>query len=311
MKRSTTPNWRPLLRAVYAFLIGIAALWAMPRNAYAQLYITQSTLPGLEVGGVSEYDANTGVLMNATFITELNDPVFLALLDNVLFVANFNDNTVGQYDATSGRPMNPNFIPGLTAPEGLAVTGPSAFSPSPLLYVAVVNSGVEGIGGAINKYNANTGAVISTSFIFINGEPTGLAVMGPSPFFPSGFLFVANFSSGTVGKYDATTGAPINTSFITGLKGPTGLVLQGRSLLVANFFGNTVSKYDAITGARIKARFITGLNFPAGLALNGNKLYVTNDNDPGTVGEYNAITGARIKAKFITGLSFPLGVAVK
>jgi hypothetical protein len=117
MKTSTTPNWRPLLRAVYTFLIGIAALWATPRNAYAQLYVTQSTLPGQEVGGVSEYDANTGVLMNASFITGLNDPVFLALLDNVLFVANFNDNTVGQYDATSGRPMRPNFIPGLTAPE--------------------------------------------------------------------------------------------------------------------------------------------------------------------------------------------------
>ena len=299
------------MRAVCAVLIGMAALWAMPRNAYAQLYVTQSTLPGLDVGGVSEYDPNTGVLINATFITGLNDPVFLALLGNNLFVADFNNNTVGKYDATSGHPINSSFITGMNPPEGLAVTGPSAFSPSPLLFVAVANSFNGQISGQISKYNADTGAIINSQFIFINGEPTGLAVMGPSPFFPSGFLFVANFTTGTVGKYDATSGAPINASFITGLKGPTGLVLQGRHLLVANLFGNTVSKYDSITGAKIKARFITDLNFPAGLALNGNNLYVTNNNDPGTVGEYNAITGAKIKAKFITGLNFPLGVAAQ
>ena len=68
MKASATLNWRPLLRASYAFFIGIAALWAMPRNAAAQLYVTQSTLPGEELGGVSEYDANTGVVMRASFI---------------------------------------------------------------------------------------------------------------------------------------------------------------------------------------------------------------------------------------------------
>ena len=84
MNTSSTSNWRPLLPVFYAFLMTIAALWAMPRNAYAQLYVTQSTLPGLDVGGVSEYDPNTGVLMNATFITGLNAPEGLALNGNNL-----------------------------------------------------------------------------------------------------------------------------------------------------------------------------------------------------------------------------------
>jgi hypothetical protein len=44
-----TSNWRPLLRAFYPFLIAIAALWAMPKNARAQLYVTE--VPG-DNGGV-------------------------------------------------------------------------------------------------------------------------------------------------------------------------------------------------------------------------------------------------------------------
>ena len=40
MKTSITSNWRPLLRALYAFVIAIIVLWAMPRNARAQLYVT-------------------------------------------------------------------------------------------------------------------------------------------------------------------------------------------------------------------------------------------------------------------------------
>jgi hypothetical protein len=64
MKSSITANLRPLLRAFYPFLIAVVALWAMPRNARAQLYITQNTT-------VSEYDATTGAAINANFITGL------------------------------------------------------------------------------------------------------------------------------------------------------------------------------------------------------------------------------------------------
>src|SRR5215471_12077734 len=36
MNTSIASNWRPHSRALYAFLIAIAALWVMPRNAQAQ-----------------------------------------------------------------------------------------------------------------------------------------------------------------------------------------------------------------------------------------------------------------------------------
>ena len=53
MKARITSNFRPPLRAFYAFLIASAVLWAIPRNARAQhLYVTQ-ILPDL-AGVVSE-----------------------------------------------------------------------------------------------------------------------------------------------------------------------------------------------------------------------------------------------------------------
>jgi hypothetical protein len=63
MKTIITSNWRPLRRALCTLLLGIAELWAMPRNAHAQLYvISQSD------DVVGEYDATTGAAINANFI---------------------------------------------------------------------------------------------------------------------------------------------------------------------------------------------------------------------------------------------------
>jgi hypothetical protein len=75
MKTRSTSNLRPLLRAFQAFLIAIAGLWLMPRNAHAQLYVIR----GSKYGIVSEYDAKTGAAINASFITGLNNPVGLAV----------------------------------------------------------------------------------------------------------------------------------------------------------------------------------------------------------------------------------------
>ena len=65
------------MRALYPFLIAIAALWAMPKNAHAQLYLTE--FPGGGLGVVGKYDAKTGAAINATFITGLNGPGGLAV----------------------------------------------------------------------------------------------------------------------------------------------------------------------------------------------------------------------------------------
>ncbi len=211
MKTTTTSNWRPLLRAFYPFLIAAAALSAMPRNARAQLYVTQRSPDGI----VSKYNATTGTLIKAHFITGVNDPSALALLDNELFVANKGSGSVGEYDATTGAAINASFITGLNTPSGLAVMGPTSVFFHSILFVVNNSFG----SGTVGEYDATTGTLIKAHFITGLNQPQGLAVLGNT-------LFVANFGSGTVGKYDATTGAAINANFITGLNVPVGLAAK-------------------------------------------------------------------------------------
>src|SRR5260221_869714 len=119
MKTTLTSNWRPLLRALCPFLIAAAALWAMPKNARAQLYVTEFPQGGA-IGVVGKYDATTGAAISPSFITGLNAPEGLAVKGNTLFVANEIANTVGKYDATTGAAINPTFITGLYLPDALA-----------------------------------------------------------------------------------------------------------------------------------------------------------------------------------------------
>ena len=154
MKTTLTSNWRPLLRVLYAFLIAAAALWAMPRNACAQLYVTEFAGSPL-IGVVGKYDAKTGAAINASFITGLNGPAGLAVLGNTLFVARNAGNTVGKYDAP---PPEAAISPQLhhraartrrTRGVGLGNT----------LFVANRD------GNTVGKYDATTGAAINASFI--------------------------------------------------------------------------------------------------------------------------------------------------
>jgi len=151
------------LRAFYPLLIAIAALWAMPKNAHAQLYVTQIPSPPSTIGVVGKYDAKTGAAISPSFITGLNLPAGLALLGNTLFVANRTSGTIGEYDATTGAVIDANFITGLNLPDGLAVLGNKLF---------VLNNG----SGIVGEYNAKTGDVINASFITGLNEPLGLAV---------------------------------------------------------------------------------------------------------------------------------------
>ena len=133
----------------------------------------------------------------------------------------------------------------------------------------------------VGEYDARTGAAIDANFITGLGGPAGLAVQGPTPFFPEGLLFVANFGGGTVGQYNATTGEAVNANFIKGLNLPLS-----------------------------KPNFITGLHRPSAIALLGNILFVA-DARPDKVGEYDSITGDAIKADFISEPARPTAIAVR
>ena len=66
MKTIIISNSRLLRRAFWALFLCMVALWAMPRNACAQIYVGQGNY---EVG---TYDATAGTALNPTLITGLS-----------------------------------------------------------------------------------------------------------------------------------------------------------------------------------------------------------------------------------------------
>jgi hypothetical protein len=171
-------------------------------NSAAMLYVAQAN------NTVGKYNATTGAVINAYFITGLNDaPMALAVSGNNLFVASggYGTGTVAEYDATTGAAINANFITGLGSSFGLAVSGNK-------LFVASWGNSMVGV------YDATTGAAIHANFITGLANAYGLALSGNK-------LFVANTNGAMVGEYDATTGAVINANFITELNAPSALLV--------------------------------------------------------------------------------------
>jgi hypothetical protein len=90
---------------IFTLLVCIAALWATPESACAQLYVAQYGF-----GTVSEYNPTSGAAINVNLIaTGLSAPAGLALSGNTLFVANSGANMVGKYtvnayDGHRGQP---------------------------------------------------------------------------------------------------------------------------------------------------------------------------------------------------------------
>jgi DNA-binding beta-propeller fold protein YncE len=287
MKTNITLNGRPLFRGLFVFLIACTALFAMARRASAQLYVAQET------GVVSEYDATTGKVIKASFITGLTGTNELALSGDDLFVANTgapgSGGWVGKYDAKTGAAISQSFITGTNfIPVALALTGSDLF----------VANGEE---GSVGKYDAKTGKAINAGLIA--GLPTGELGIGSL----GDDLFVAISGDSTLAKFSALTGKSLGAIPVPE---PYGLAFLNGIMFVGSTNPYVIGEYSAKTGKTINASFITGLSLPTQIALLGDKLFVANAS-AGTVGVYNATTGKVINAALISGLSDPLGVAVR
>ena len=100
-------------------------------------------------------------MINAKLITgPFFLPTALAVKGNTLYVANFNNGTVGKYSAKTGAVINADFITGLAKPHALALTEDTLFV---------------GENDRVGKYNGVTGAAIDAKFI-TGIIPFGLAV---------------------------------------------------------------------------------------------------------------------------------------
>ena len=65
---------------------------------------------------VSRYNATTGALLNASFVTGLSSAAGMEVLNNTLYVASYGVGRVGTYNATTGAAINATFITGLGNP---------------------------------------------------------------------------------------------------------------------------------------------------------------------------------------------------
>jgi len=241
---------------------------------------------GRASGIIGKYDATTGSVINAAFISGLSGASPLAIAGNILYVGNGSNQTVGEYSALTGAVINPNFITG-TSSLALMISNNQLFVDT---------------GSVIRQYNAATGALINANFISgPKGQINGLALSGNG-------IYLIDGDFNLVGKYDATTGAAINASFVTGLDVPYGITASGNNLYVANALSNVVGKYDATTGAALNTNFIPGLNYPRAPLIFNNCLLVANYYG-NSIGEYSAVTGAAINSSFIAGVSSPLSIA--
>jgi hypothetical protein len=256
-----------LFRAAILTTVLVAAAWAIPKTACAQTIYAASS--GTSIG---EYSAS-GTVINSGFITGVpNSITSLAVSGNDIYVGTYDN--IGIYNATNGSLIT-NISTGYE-PWFLAVSGTN------LLAAYWGNSGVY-------DYNANTGALISSTFVSVSA-PAGLAVVGND-------LYVAsNAGGGGVGEYNATTGAAISPSLITGLGlySPMGIAVSGTDLFIATGGGgglnDAIGEYNATTGATINAS-LTTLGSPWALGVSGNTLYAST-NTGASIDEINATTGA-------------------
>ena len=115
-----------LLAALLGFVLATSAARA------DQLLVTNAG-----TNTIGAYDATTGAVVNATFITGLSSPTGIAVSGSNLFVANAFANTIGEYNVTTGAPVNATFITGLSAPVGIAIASTSVPEPTSLLLLGL------------------------------------------------------------------------------------------------------------------------------------------------------------------------------
>jgi hypothetical protein len=209
-------------------------------------------------GVVGEYNATTGVAINASLLTLTNGanslPGGMAVSGNMLYVVNGGTDTVAEYNATTGATINASLVQNLVSPFDLALSGSD-------LYVSEQFTGSN--QGKVVEFNINSGDVVNSFSLTTTAGPQGLAVSGNT-------LFLVNNGAGTIGSYNATTGAAIDSSLVSGLSGPAGVAVVGNDLYVALNNLGTVGEYNATTGAAVPT-FISplddSLNGPTYLAV--------------------------------------------
>ncbi|HEX4085509.1 MAG TPA: choice-of-anchor tandem repeat GloVer-containing protein [Chthoniobacteraceae bacterium] len=108
-------------------------------------------------GSISEFNAATLALENASFVTGLNSPIGLAVSGSNLYVADTNNNRIGDYATTTGAAINATLI-NISAPDAVAI------GPVPQATSSATATGVSG--------TAVPGSTVTVTLTPASGSPT-------------------------------------------------------------------------------------------------------------------------------------------
>lgn len=127
-------------------------------------------------GTVARYDVSDtySILSNTSFISGLSSPHGLVISGSTLYVADYDNSTVGSYNLSNGSVINASLISsanGLGSPNAMAISGTT-------LYVADYGH------GTIGSFNLTT-STYNASFLSGFGNPYALAISGPPSMWPT------------------------------------------------------------------------------------------------------------------------------
>jgi hypothetical protein len=213
---------------------------------------------------VAKY-ATSGGVINQNFITGLDWPIAITILDNTLFIPNFHSHTIGTYDATTGATINANFITDAWT-QSLSVSGNTLF-----VTVLTPDPSDPGVDIEITRtYNATTGALIDANFL-----PTTTFAVSNNIVFTISYSDPDLVHIATIGEYNATTKSLIRTINVNNdmSRALAGLAVLGNNLFVATSAdppvsnSSIISEYDVNTGAVINSHLISGVDVSGLLAI--------------------------------------------
>ncbi len=108
-----------LIRCATLFILAVVmALMAAPATVLATLFVVNTGFGFGNDGTIGAY-TDSGTPINASLITGLSLPQFVAISDGFLYVTSLNG-TVGKY-TTSGATVNASLITGLNQPVDIEV----------------------------------------------------------------------------------------------------------------------------------------------------------------------------------------------
>jgi sugar lactone lactonase YvrE len=240
---------------------------------------------GHEAGIVAAYNTSTGEVINPEFIKGLEGPYGITHDSSTVYVANTYAGTVGKYDVETGAVDSAQFISGLKSPTGLVVH-------NGILYVA---SSI----GPVASYNADTGELINSSLVAVNGSRM-IAVHNDK-------LYVGDFTEKSIGVY-GLDGTAVNARLVSEIN-PGGFAFSGSSMFVTCTEPNAVREYDATTGESIGVPISSGLSDPIGLVVDSDgQLFVANaTGGSGSVSRFMA-DGTIVENPLIVDVRMPMGL---